>query len=346
MYLQNSEYKMISNLGLSSDHVVLKAQHSETQNVYAIKIEKKPGIGQVETEVQILQQLFGIEGIPKLIQYGKTKDFKNYLIIPLLNCSLQDLGKTSLLSQNSILAIGLTVIRTIKQVHNKGILHLDIKPQNIMISQRQIIDSVEQILIPGNVQLIDFGLSQNLGNQKFLKETFIGSIRFASRQSHKKEQLGYKDDLESLLYVLAYLRKKKLPWQQTQQKAFQLMDIRRIGIIKDQVYETSMLSQQFPPQFYQFQLYIDSLTPSQMPDYNYIEELFKQMLQLNQPSITPSFPKPTPCFSKYKELEDQEYIKLSESVSSLDGDARAIIISDLIKAYTTIGIKSLKDIHF
>ncbi|CAD8200137.1 unnamed protein product [Paramecium pentaurelia] len=346
MNLKNSEYKMISNLGSSSDHIVFKAQHNLTQDVCAIKIEKKPGIGQIENEISILQQLFGIEGIPKLIHNGKTKDLKNYLIIPLLKCSLQDLAKSNLLSLNSILAIGLSLIRTIKQVHNRGILHLDIKPENIMISSCQIIDSVEQILTPGNVQLIDFGLSQNLRNPKFLKETFIGSLRFASRQSHNKQQLGYKDDIESLLYVLAYLRNKKLPWQQTQQLAFQLMDIKKIGMIKDQVYETALLSQQFPPQFYQFQLYIDTLTHSTMPDYNYIEELFKQMLQINQIPISPRFPEPTAYFPKYNDLEDQEYIKMNESISSRDGDTRAIIVSDLIKAYTTIKIKSIKDIHF
>lgn len=54
--------------------------------------------------------------------------------MPLLNCSLRDLVKSSQLSLSSILAIGLSLIETLENVHKKNILHLDIKPENIMIS--------------------------------------------------------------------------------------------------------------------------------------------------------------------------------------------------------------------
>ncbi|CAK58668.1 unnamed protein product (macronuclear) [Paramecium tetraurelia] len=64
-----------------------------------------------------------------------------------------------------------------------------------------------KILQPQLIQIIDFGLSQELYSNS--KDAFIGSLNFASRQSHKGEQLGYKDDLESLLYVLVYLRNCK-----------------------------------------------------------------------------------------------------------------------------------------
>lgn len=37
---------------------------------------------------------------------------------------------------------------------------------------------------------------------------------------------------------------------------------------------------------------------------------------------------------------------MNESVSSQDGNPRVLIVSDLIKAYTTIKIKSIKDIHY
>ncbi|CAD8094690.1 unnamed protein product [Paramecium sonneborni] len=346
MYLKNSEYKIIQNLGSGSDHYVFKGQHNKTQNICAIKIEKKSGIGQLENEIQILQQLQGIDGIPKIIEIGKTNDLKNFLIIPLLNCSLQDLGKSEKLSLWSIIAIGLSVIRIMREVHNKGILHLDIKPENIMVTSNSIINSTEQILISGNVNLIDFGLSQNIRNTIFLKQTFIGSLRFASRQSHRREQLGYKDDLESLLYVLAYLRNKKLPWQYYQQMAFYLMDIKKIGAIKDQSYKTSLLSQQFPPQFYHFQQYIDNLNHSSLPDYNYIEELFKQMLSLNYAQIKPSLSE-TYQFNILRDLENSEDNIVNESISNRNADdLKVTLISDLIKAYQTIKIKSIKDIHF
>jgi hypothetical protein len=42
--------------------------------------------------------------------------------------------------------------------------------------------------------------------------TFFGSTYFCSVAMHQQVVVGRKDDLESMLYTLAYLRKLTLPW--------------------------------------------------------------------------------------------------------------------------------------
>ena len=67
------------------------------------------------------------------------------------------------------------------------------------------------------VYLIDFGISKVYENNLFLtfnkNKSFIGTSRYASLASHNGEDIGKKDEIESLMYILLYLLEGKLPWQ-------------------------------------------------------------------------------------------------------------------------------------
>lgn len=91
-----------------------------------------------------------------------------------------------------------------KRIHERGIVHQDLKPQNIMRNSF------------GNLIIIDFGLASfyksTMNKQK--KRGFIGTPRYASLASHKGNYQTPKDDIESLLYVLGTIFLKKAPWFQ------------------------------------------------------------------------------------------------------------------------------------
>jgi serine/threonine protein kinase len=68
------------------------------------------------------------------------------------------------------------------------------------------------------VYVIDFGISkifrdQNGRHISFKEDKpFIGTTRYASIAAHIGHELGRKDDLESLAYVMIFLLKGILPW--------------------------------------------------------------------------------------------------------------------------------------
>ncbi|CAD8129731.1 unnamed protein product [Paramecium sonneborni] len=358
MYYQTSKYYVLSMIGQGQAHQVFKAQHNLSQTVYAIKMEKYPMSGQIESEIKVLKELNEIEGIPKLIHHGITPEKKSYLILPLLHCSLRDLVISKQISLSCTLTIGLSLLDTLQQMHRKSILHLDIKPENIMISQKIQINSEDKLLEPGVIQLIDFGLSQSLENLKFQKKVPIGSQNFASRASHKGEQLGYKDDLESLLYVLVYLRNCKLPWTQKPSIGFRNMDNKLIGDMKTSLFNTITLSQQFPLEFSKFMSYIDELKSDQMPDYSFIKQLFIKMLQATSLSsnLNQLFNQCTTQSLGNQETLNfpaEKHLLISNSIQAQiqeDNIGTELIVanvqvSDMIGKYITTQIKSISDLN-
>ncbi|CAD8188179.1 unnamed protein product [Paramecium pentaurelia] len=351
MYLQASQYHVLSKIGCGSDYVIYKVENRLNSEECVIKIEKSPGIGQIQNVIGMLNKLKGISGIPVLISYGVTPENKSFLIIPLLHGNLGEIAKKKQLSQTQILKIGLRITEILEKGHYQNIIHLDIKPENFMIQQPLVNDS--KMLHPDLIQLNDFGLSQELiRNSKLLKDVFIGSLNFASRQSHKGEQLGYKDDLESLLYVLVYLRNLTLPWFQKPSWGYRKVDIKVIGRIKQFHFKTVSQTQNFPLQFQEIMSYIDTLKYDIMPDYGYIKSQFMEMIKKPQCSIFQIHQ----VFQSSNEIETSILIENSDENNKdnkscdqnmedmLSFETKHVQISKIIGKYVTNSIKSISDI--
>ncbi|CAD8149884.1 unnamed protein product [Paramecium octaurelia] len=356
MQIQFSEYTVLSKIGCGSQHQVYSAKEKSNSESFAIKIEKNPHLGQLEREIEILQKLKGIEGIPKIKQIGVTKENKCFLVLPLLHSNLLELVKGRQVTLSIIMRIGLRVIEILEQVHKKNILHLDIKPENIMISQA--FEKESDIEKDGFIQLIDFGLSQLYEeNSEALQDVFIGSLNFASRSSHDGSPLGYKDDLESLLYVLFYLKDLTLPWSHQQYYTFSNLDFELIKQSKQSFFKTLILQCKPSNHFSVFMSYIHQLHYNQIPNYSYIREVFKHMIQASNTQIIQlkldqqwSLCTPTQSYQEDSDIQKlSNYDNFDEILldHKNDGSEKTIIlVSNLVGKYNTKQIKSIKDIKY
>ncbi|KAK0455821.1 kinase-like domain-containing protein [Armillaria borealis] len=118
-----------------------------------------------------------------------------------------------------------TVIRIVDQVlaglehiHSLGIVHRDIKPENLLCS-----------LDNSTIKIIDFGISKPFSQgppSKYepLKErrAVVGSLYWASLNSHSGIDLAPRDDLESLAYIALFLLRGHLPWKPRPRLEFRL----------------------------------------------------------------------------------------------------------------------------
>ena len=198
----NDKYKLIEELGEGAFGKIYVGKNINTDEKVAVKLQTDEGSILLRNEARIYNLLRDVKGVPRLKIFGKEYGI-NYMVIQLL-------GKTVIDNNNSIdvINIGIQIIDIIRDIHSRGVIHRDIKPDNILYS----LNTKEQIY------LIDFGLSlcykDNNGrhiSQRNSRE-IIGSINFISVNIHKGISSSRRDDIISIYYVLVYLIVGDLPW--------------------------------------------------------------------------------------------------------------------------------------
>jgi serine/threonine protein kinase len=115
--------------------------------------------------------------------------------------------------------------RAMEVVHGKGMLHQDIKPDNIMVCD------------DGRIVLMDFGLSQRLeaptglGTVRFTGHTRFGTAGYAPPEQYGRQaQVGTYTDVYALAATLYYLLTGQEPAEATDRAAgVQLEDVRSLN---------------------------------------------------------------------------------------------------------------------
>ena len=122
---------------------VFLALDQKTGKEVAVKIVKDQK--QWDRERLILQKLKHTKGVPEIFFAGKEKEF--FLVMEyILGNSLKRYGRVcgKLYKKKSLLWM-IKICKVLNKIHEQGIIHMDLKPENIMLDRS------------GNIYLIDFG---------------------------------------------------------------------------------------------------------------------------------------------------------------------------------------------
>lgn len=239
----------------------------EEQNV-AIKIMAKKHIKLLDNEVSMYDKIKEVNHIPVLYDYGSDDKFI-YIAMELLGKSLEDIRKNNeeQLQLKVIIHFGLQMLKIIKDIHDCGIVHCDLKPSNFLIKN----NSQNQT----EVYLIDYGLAKCFLDDKqrhcALKtnETIVGTHRYMSINTHQGFTQSRRDDLESLGYILLYLYHGKLPWQGQTTVSAVLNQKQDFGWCNNTIGE-----------FVLFIMYCRNLSFTDKPNYIYLQNILKNLCNL------------------------------------------------------------------
>ncbi|GFU37972.1 hypothetical protein NPIL_364941 [Nephila pilipes] len=197
-------FKVIQALGEGSFGSALLVQDIVSQKQYVVK--KVPLLNLSETEkeeamkeVEVLSQMKH----PNIITYHKSFEENGNLYIVTDYCDGGDLyskiriQKGTYFTENQILDWFVQICLAVKHVHDRHILHRDIKTQNIFLTKS------------GIAKLGDFGIARILNNTSELAQTCIGTPYYLSPEICENKPYNNKSDIWSLgcvLYELTTLK--------------------------------------------------------------------------------------------------------------------------------------------
>lgn len=124
-----------------------------------------------------------------VMEYVEGTTLKNYIL---------NNGK---IEYKEALKIAYQISDALGAAHNKNIVHRDIKPHNILITD------------DGNVKVTDFGIARSTTTNTISKDNdILGSVHYISPQQAKGEMVDHRSDLYSLGIVLYEMVTGKVPF--------------------------------------------------------------------------------------------------------------------------------------
>jgi len=208
-----SHYKILEKIGEGGMGVVYKAEDTKLKRTVALKF-LPPGFTKdthaIERFMQEAQAAAALDhpNICTVYEINESEDQTFISMAFIKGQSMKEKIESGPLKIEEALDIAVQVAEGLQEAHERGIVHRDIKPGNVMLTEK------------GQAKITDFGLAKlEWGADLTKTATIIGTVAYMSPEQARGEKVDHRTDIWSLGCVLYEMLTGKRPFKSTNDQA-------------------------------------------------------------------------------------------------------------------------------
>jgi serine/threonine protein kinase len=202
-----SHYKILAKLGEGGMGVVYKAEDTKLKRIVALKFLPPAMTRDEDAKQRFMHEARAASAlqhnnVSTIHEINETEDGQMYICMDYyageaLNAKI----KRGPIQIGEAVNIAMQIAQGLDKAHKKSIVHRDIKPGNVVLSE------------DGVVKIVDFGLAKLAGQSKITKEeSTLGTTAYMSPEQTEGKEADHRSDIWSLGVILYELITGKRPF--------------------------------------------------------------------------------------------------------------------------------------
>lgn len=202
----DDRYEIVEVIGAGGMAVVYKAIDQRLNRFVAVKIlrDELARDEEFRARFQIEAQAVAMLSHPNIVSVYDVSHTAGveYIVMELIEgvTLMQYMQKKGALSWKEAAHFSTQIAKALEHAHSKGIVHRDIKPQNIMI------------LRDGTIKVADFGIAALESAQEQRSDQTVGSVHYIAPEQARGETPDTRSDIYSLGVVMYEMLTGQMPY--------------------------------------------------------------------------------------------------------------------------------------
>lgn len=202
-----THFRITEKLGEGGMGIVYKAEDLDRDGrLVALKVLNRESALDADVQKRFLREAGAGSGLihPNIVQMYEAgqHDGQHFIALEFVDGkNLRDLLADGPLTPQRVTEIGMAVGDALQTAHNNGVIHRDIKAENVMVT------------VSGDVKVMDFGLAKLQNASMLTREgDIVGTIAYMSPEQATGEIVDHRTDIFSFGVLMYELLTGKLPF--------------------------------------------------------------------------------------------------------------------------------------